>query len=49
MLEANSILPENTRTLNVTNVGLMLVQRLRRWPDVEPILFQRRVFALSGA
>ena len=34
---------ENTRCLR--NAGLMLGQRRRRWPDINPALGQRPVFA----
>ena len=31
--------------LKTTNAGLMLVHRLRRWPNSNPTLVQRFVFA----
>ena len=33
--------PANTKP----NIGLILVHRLRRWPNIKPTLFQRRVCA----
>ena len=38
--------PANTRRLS--NVGLMLGQRRRRWPNVKPALDKRFVFADVG-
>ena len=37
------ILPANT--IQCINVGLMLVQRRRRWTNIKPTLDQRLVFA----
>ena len=35
----------SANTRNWPNIGSMLVQRLRRWPNIEPILGEFRVFA----
>ena len=35
-----------TRTRRLTNVGLMLVHRLRRWPNIKPALVKRLVSAV---
>ena len=37
--------PSNTR--RVSNVGSMLVHRMRRWPSIEPTLGERLEFAGS--
>ena len=34
------------RTRHLTNVSLMLVHRLRRWPNIKPALVKRLVFAV---
>ena len=33
----------STNTRRLTNIGLMMVHRLRRWPNIKPIWVQRRV------
>ena len=35
-----------TRTRRLTNVGLRLVHRLRRWPNIKPALVKRFVSAV---
>ena len=32
-----------------TNTGFMLGQRLRRWPNINPVLFRRLVLAVFGS
>ena len=48
-ISPSSLLPirtQPTRTRRLTNVGLMLVHRLRRWPNIKPALVKRLVSAV---
>ena len=36
----------SANTHDLTNVGLMLVHRLRRWPNIKPALVKRLVSAV---
>ena len=48
-ISPSSLLPirtQPTRTRRLTNVGLMLVHHLRRWPNIKPALVKRLVSAV---